>query len=70
MVKIKNECVGCKSLGIPCMGNDCMYRNVKRYYCDKCGNEVNELHDYDDMQLCDECLWNEKMKGIIVDEQL
>lgn len=70
MVKIKNECVGCKDSGIPCMGDACPYRRVKRYYCDKCGNEVNELHYHDEMQLCNECLWDEKMKGLDVDEQL
>ena len=54
MVKLENECVDC---GLPCLGNSCPYRNVKRFYFDECGEEVGELGVFEDMQLCQECHW-------------
>ena len=55
MKKIENECVGCKDCGLPCLGNSCPYRNVTRFYCDRCGNE-DELYHYDQEELCIDCL--------------
>lgn len=58
--EITNECVGCTSLGLHCMGSTCVNRNVIRYYCDKCGEEFEPeaLYVTDDEELCDECLLN------------
>ena len=53
MHKTENECVSC---GLPCWGDSCPYRNVTRYYCDKCGEELSDIYDYDDMELCEDCL--------------
>lgn len=55
MKKIENECVGCKDSGLPCIGNSCPYRNVIRFYCDRCGNE-DKLYYYDHEELCIDCL--------------
>lgn len=55
MLKYENECVGCKSVGLPCMGDSCPNRNVPRYYCDECGCE-DTLYEFDDKEICCECL--------------
>lgn len=51
---IENECVGCPP-DMGCLGSSCPYRNVERYYCDKCGAE-NVLYHWDDSELCAECV--------------
>ena len=55
MKQIENECVDC---GLPCLGLACVYRNVIRYYCDKCGEEIDpdNMYDVDDQDLCEWCL--------------
>lgn len=54
MIKHENECVGC---GLHCLGDSCPNRNVRRLYCDHCGDEVDELYRYfDDTELCEECV--------------
>lgn len=53
MVTYENDCVMC---GLPCLGSSCPNRNVKHYYCDDCGEEVYKLYQYDDEQLCEDCL--------------
>ena len=55
MKKIENECVDC---GLPCLGNSCKYRNVVRFYCDRCGEEET-LYRYGDEELCQYCLLKE-----------
>ena len=54
MIKYENECVDCTNLGLPCI--DCGRKNVKHLYCDKCGDDVEELYLYDSDGLCEECL--------------
>ena len=53
--EITDECVNC---GMPCLGDFCRYKNVVRYYCDKCNNEFesDELYDVDGDMLCEDCL--------------
>ena len=55
MIRFENECVHC---GLPCLGNSCPNANVKRYYCDECGEEFQpeELYDFDDKMVCGDCL--------------
>ena len=48
---IENECVDC---GLPCI-DTCPYKNVTRYYCDKCGEE-STLYHYDNYEICEQCL--------------
>ena len=57
MKRIENECVGCPS-EIGCIGSGCPYRNVVRYYCDRCKDETTLYHYYDE-ELCEECLLKE-----------
>lgn len=58
MKRIENECVGCSSIGIPCLGNSCPNKNVVRFYCDKCGEE-RRLRKYNGEELCQDCLLKE-----------
>lgn len=55
MKKVENECVNC---GLPCLGNTCEYRNVIRFYCDRCLEEA-KLYHYEDEELCIDCLLEE-----------
>ena len=52
--RIEDECVGCPP-SMPCIGNLCPYKNVVRYYCDKCGCE-DVLYEYDNFELCLDCI--------------
>ena len=52
MHKIENECVDC---GLPCLGSSCPYRNVIRYYCDRCGEETT-LYHFENEELCIGCI--------------
>lgn len=62
MMCIENECVGCSSLGLPCLGSGCPNRNVVRFYCDNCGTEIDpgflrdEPEEYDGQHYCEDCL--------------
>ncbi len=55
MRRTENECVDC---GLPCIGDSCQHRRVTRFYCDECGEEA-QLYEYEDRQLCGDCLLNE-----------
>lgn len=65
MVTYTDECVDCKSMGLPCYGRSCINRNVAHFYCDKCKREVDDLYDYDDKQICLDCIVK-KLKKIEV----
>jgi hypothetical protein len=55
MKRIENECVGCTSLGMHCLGIGCPNREVLHYYCDECEDEC-DLYEYDGKELCIECI--------------
>ena len=55
MKRIENECVDC---GLPCLGNSCPYKNVVRFYCDRCGEEEKLYHYYGE-EICQDCLLKE-----------
>lgn len=55
MKKIENECIGCP---IPCIGYSCSYRNVIRFYCDRCHDEAT-LYNYYGEEICKDCLLDE-----------
>lgn len=56
MYKIEDDCVDC---GLPCLGDNCPYRNVTVNYCDKCGEENEFLYQYEGQELCKYCLLEE-----------
>lgn len=60
----ENECVGCPP-DMGCLGSACPNRRVPHLYCDKCKREVDDLYDYDDKQICLDCIVK-KLKKIEV----
>lgn len=54
-IRYENECVGCPP-DMGCLGSACPNRRVPHLYCDKCKNEVDDLYDYDDKQICLDCI--------------
>lgn len=67
MVKYENECCGCATESYPCMGSACPNRNVPHFYCDKCGEDVEELYKVDGKELCEHCLL-EKFEKVKLEE--
>ena len=58
MKRMENECVGCRDLGLHCLGSSCPNRNVVRYYCDRCDEEAT-LYNYYGEEICMYCLLKE-----------
>lgn len=56
MKRIENHCRGCATDGYPCLGSACSFTRVEVYYCDKCGDELEEIYDVDGEELCEYCL--------------
>ena len=56
VIKYENECCGCATESYPCLGSACPNRHVPHFYCDKCGEDVEELYKVDGEELCEECL--------------
>ena len=56
MVKYESECVGCNSIFHNCMGTMCPHFSVPVFYCDECGEEAEELYEFDGEQLCINCI--------------
>lgn len=55
MKRIENHCCDCAVPGYPCRGSLCPNRHVEVHYCDRCGEELDEVHEVDGMELCDVC---------------
>lgn len=56
MIRIENHCCDCAVPGYPCRGSSCPNRHVGVHYCDKCGEEIDEIYEVDGKELCEECL--------------
>ena len=56
MVKRENRCCDCAVPGYPCRGSACPLVDIEVYYCDKCGDELDEIYDVDGEELCEYCL--------------
>lgn len=57
MVLEVDECCDC---GLPCMGDICPNRHIKRYYCDNCNEEANKLYyGANGRELCGDCALEE-----------
>lgn len=56
MIKYEDHCVGCAVPGYPCLGNSCSLRCVEVHYCDECEEELEEIYEVDDEELCEYCL--------------
>lgn len=55
MVKIEDRCVVCPR-EIGCKGPGCPNRNVAVHYCDTCGEELDDVYEVEDKELCEDCL--------------
>lgn len=44
MKRTENNCLGCKELGLPCLGNSCPNKTSEITYCDRCDRSVAEYH--------------------------
>lgn len=63
MAKVyEDECVGCDT---HCMGSVCPNRNVLHLICDKCKEDVEELYDTENGELCEECTLKQFKKVVI-----
>ncbi len=56
MVKIENHCCDCATPGYPCRGSACPLLRVEVHYCDKCGDELDDIYEVDDKEFCEYCL--------------
>jgi hypothetical protein len=56
MKRIENHCCDCAAPGYPCLGSICPNRNVEVHYCDKCGEELEEIYEVEGEELCEDCL--------------
>ena len=57
MLKYNNYCCDCAVPGYPCRGSSCPNLNVPVYYCDECGDEIDDdIFDVDGEELCEDCL--------------
>lgn len=53
MIVYENDCVDC---GLPCIGIDCPYNSVPYLYCDICKEDTDILYEYEDKEICQDCL--------------
>lgn len=56
MIKIENRCCDCATDSYPCRGSACPLTHVEVHYCDRCGDELDEIYEVDDIELCEDCL--------------
>ena len=59
VVKYVDECCDCSVPAYPCLGSSRPNRNVKHLYCDKCGEDVKRLYEFDGKELCGDCVLKE-----------
>ena len=50
MIKYENDCVGCPTYCI-----HCGRKHAPHFYCDEC-EEEDELYEFEDRQLCADCV--------------
>lgn len=55
MLVYEDHCVGCPP-GVHCLGPTCPNRNVPVPYCDRCGDALDEIYEYEGEEICEECL--------------
>lgn len=55
-IRYEDECCGCATESYPCLGSECPNRHVLHLYCDKCKEDVEDLYETEDGQLCADCV--------------
>lgn len=53
---VENRCVGCTSIGLPCIGGDCPNQRVEILVCDICDEDCVILYEYEGVEYCEGCL--------------
>lgn len=58
MIELRNECVGCIDIGLPCLGSGCPNKRVPRLVCDDCHYDIDEdeYYTYDGKDYHDVCI--------------
>ena len=57
MKKIENHWCDCDVPGYHCLGSACPLTRVEVYYCDECGEEIeDDIYDVEGKELCEYCL--------------
>jgi hypothetical protein len=56
MLRVENHCCNCAVPGYPCRGNLCPLTHVEVHYCDKCGDELDDIYDVEGEEFCEYCL--------------
>lgn len=44
------------------MGDSCPNRHVPHFYCDKCGDDCEEIYHYDGKEMCIDCIADSLIK--------
>ena len=66
MVKYINECRDCAVPGYPCMNEYCPNKRVRHVFCYVCGTDMEDWYNYNDMQICEECIMEKLEKDRII----
>ena len=61
MLKYEDECCGCCAATekYPCRCSVCPNLHVNHLHCDKCGEDVGKLYEFDGKELCGDCVLKE-----------
>lgn len=59
MVMYEDEYSDCAVHAYLCLGSSCPNRHVKHLYCDKCGEDVGKLYEFNGKELCGDCVLKE-----------
>ncbi len=62
MTKVENHCVDC---GLPCLYDNCPFRNVEVYYCDSCHKQIDgAVYHVDGKDMCKDCFVEEFKENV------
>ena len=79
MKRIDDNCVGCTSVGLPCLGSACPNSPREVEFCDDCADVADVYADYylndsyGESALCEECLeetLNQMFKEMSLSEKI
>ena len=53
----ESNCVGCRSIGLHCMGSACPNSEPSEYIvCDECGDTFDSIYIFNGRELCTNCI--------------
>lgn len=55
-IRYENQCCGCAVPGYPCRAPHCPNLKVPVHYCEKCGEDLDDIYEVGGEELCEECL--------------